>query len=307
MCFNMVAVNPRHAKIIFDSLLDSMRVINDDGFSMWSYDPIVYIRTLDYEEFKQELTKVRRARLMHVHFRAASSGTVDIKNVHMWRIEMVDGKYYYVSHNGYVSKYASYSYFSNSYYDYYVYGRGRKLSFVDEERKREEEFIKSDTLQLVLNKDFQDAIFARDWDMLDAVLDEVGFYGVMFLTNPEEIIAVARGKPVHIHVSPITDILIFSNTDLRRNFGTVRKYGFTFSKPIMYTSLSDKVIVFDVRDMAVKETHALTRRQQDIHIYYGGYYIDDDDIWYFRTYREGEDDCSDSDGGRGTCKRGASR
>ena len=141
MCFNIIIFNPSKSNLmnIFNSIEKYAR-INNDGFSLVSFDPFMHLRTLDLNEYKATLPSVVNAKLIHIHFRAGTSGTVNINNVHMWKVSD-----FYVSHNGYVGEY---SFFYAQYTDPAV---------------KWTKNINSDTYALVHSKEFQELIENRDW------------------------------------------------------------------------------------------------------------------------------------------------
>jgi len=214
MCFNVVALNPRRGGLGFlVDVADWQARYNGNGYSLWAHSPDAYVRTLDYGEFKAALRGVLSAKIVHYHLRLASSGDISIENVHMWKVGD-----YYVSHNGFVSAYRG--------------GLGDGPS---------------DTYQLVMSDEFREAVEARDWEYLGEVLKEVGFYGVMFLTSPESVVAVSLHKTVKVH--DFGDVLVLSNKRLRKKY--YRKWGFRFSRTPPSTSLMNAIAEVDPRTMMV--------------------------------------------------------
>ena len=168
----------------------------------------------------------------------------------MWKIEN-NGNYYYVSHNGGVSKYCS---------NYYLtYHKG--VVYIN--RVKDNNNI-SDTHQLIRNKEFQELIFNENYKELNKFLSDVGFHGVMFLTNDRYIIAISRDKSMYIH--DFNGILIFSNELLDEADRTYRKYDFIFRIRTPYTSLSDVIIKYDVKNLRIL-------RKYDIEGDYRDYYF----------------------------------
>jgi len=261
MCFNVVIVNPRKkdVKVPVLNLLSFMNA-NRDGFSIYTVKgekEMVY-RTLDSKKFIEFVkTNVSRNELIHMHFRLASSGAVSLRNVHMWRIEdeQRGEKYYYVSHNGMVSKYGNYT---------HLYPWIKKI--VREINERAE----SDTLAFIRSEDFHNAIF-YDVTQLESVLKNSGFYGVMFLTNKDEVIAISYRKPIYITLS--NSLLFFSNTDIKENVGKTKKvYGLKF-RVALETVVENTAIIYDVKNMKVKRTIKFTPPRYMYNEYL--YYIDE--------------------------------
>jgi len=265
MCFNVVIVNPRKkdVRVPVFNLLDYMNV-NRDGFSIYTVKDgkeMVY-RTLDSKKFIEFIkTNVSYNELTHMHFRLASSGSIMLKNVHMWRIEdeSYDGKYYYVSHNGMVSKYANYTHL----YPNHAYWRKKIEREINENTE-------SDTLAFIRSEDFYNAIF-YDITQLENVLKNNGFYGAMFLTNKDEVIAISYRKPIYITLS--SSLLFFSNTDIKEYVSKTKKiYGISF-KMALETVVENAAIIYNVKNMKVRRTVKFTPPRYIYNEYL--YYIDE--------------------------------
>jgi predicted glutamine amidotransferase len=204
-----------------------------------------------------------------MHFRMASSGTVSLKNVHMWKIEEGEesDKFYYVSHNGAVSRYSNFTYLNPKLVEWYRDIYGMKLN--DIVRVLGEE-VESDTLAFIRSESFRKCIFSGLTD-LDKVLNEASFYGVMFLTNPNEVIAISYRKPMYVIVS--NSVLYFSNTDIENEVSRVRKiFGFNF-RVALSTVITNQAVVFDVKRMNVKKTIKLNPPKKEEAYGY----------WYYRN------------------------
>jgi len=258
MCFNVVIVNPRKkdVKVPVLNLLSFMNV-NRDGFSIYTVKEgkeMVY-RTLDPKKFIEFVkTNVSCNELIHMHFRLATTGTVALRNVHMWRIEdeNCSEKYYYVSHNGFVSKFAKYE---------HAYPWIKRIV------REIKESVESDTLAFIRSEDFQDAIFC-DITRLESVLKSNGFYGVMFLTNREEMIAISYRKPIYVTLS--NSLLFFSNADIKMHVSKTKEvYGIKL-RVALETALENVAIIYDVKNMKVKRTIKFTQPKYtyDEYLYY---------------------------------------
>jgi hypothetical protein len=131
-----------------------------------------------------------------------------------------------------VSRFSGYSY----YYSYYNVGNVQNTN---------EDKTKSDTLRLVEDKDFQEIILKRNFGKLQDYLSDVGFWGVMFLTSPDEIIGFSRNKGLHVILKD--NILIFSNTDLSKELDNkeLSFFGFNFSRGLPQKVFYDKLLVFN--------------------------------------------------------------
>lgn len=273
MCFNVVVINPRKRDIRVPvlNLLDYTSY-NRDGFSIYTVSDNkekVY-RTLDFKSFTEFVKhNVYNNELIHMHFRMASSGTVSLKNVHMWKLEESEDskRYYYVSHNGTVSRYSNISYLDPKLVEWYRDVYGMKLNEIIDLFKED---VESDTLAFIRSEAFHKCIFSSLTD-LDKVLNEASFYGVMFLTNPNEVIAISYRKPMYVIIS--NSVLYFSNTDIEKEVSKIRKiYGFNF-RVALSTVITNQVVVFDVKRMNVKKTFKLNPPKKDENFGY----------WYYRN------------------------
>ena len=273
MCFNVVVINPRKRDIRVPvlNLLD-YATYNRDGFSIYTVNnnkEKVY-RTLDFKAFTEFIKhNIYNNELAHLHFRMASSGTVSLKNVHMWKLEESEEseKYYYVSHNGTVSRYSNISYLDPKIVEWYRDVYGMKLNEIIDLFKED---VESDTLAFIRSEAFQKCIFGNLAD-LDKVLNEASFYGVMFLTNPNEVIAISYRKPMYVLIS--NSVLYFSNTDIENEVSKIRKiYGFNF-RVALSTVITNQIVVFDVKRMNVKKTFKLNPPKKDEAYGY----------WYYRN------------------------
>jgi len=272
MCFNVVIINPRKrdVRVPVLNLLDFMHT-NHDGFSIYTVKngkEMVY-RTLDAKKFVEYIKEnVSYNELVHMHFRLASSGTVSLKNVHMWKLEDEDytKSYYYVSHNGTVSKYSNFTYLDPKYafwFDEIPVDYAKKFI------KEIDEDIESDTLSFIKSEDFNDIVF-NDVTQIESVLEKSGFYGVMFLTNPNEVIAISYRKPMYVIIS--NSVLYFSNTNIKEYVSKTKKiFGFNF-KVALETTLYNTLVIFDVKRMMVKKTIKFAPPKYEH--YYNAYYID---------------------------------
>ena len=273
MCFNVVVINPRKRdiRVPIMNLMDYASY-NRDGFSIYMVNnnkEKVY-RTLDFKSFTEFVKhNVYNNELVHMHFRMASSGTISQKNVHMWKlVKDEDSKrYYYVSHNGTVSRYSNIYYLDPKLVEWYRGVYGMKLNEIVELLK---ENIESDTLSFIRSEAFQKCIFGNLAD-LEKILNETGFYGVMFLTNPYEVLAISYRKPMYVLIS--NSVLYFSNTNIENEVSRVRKiYGFNF-RVALSTVITNQVVVFDVKRMNVKKTIKLNPPKKEEAYGY----------WYYRN------------------------
>jgi len=247
----MVIINKKNRQLdIIEKIVGIYKEVNNHGFSLWSYNYVnndeVLVRTLDYSEFKEVLKNVKNYNIVHIHLRYASSGLVSIDNVHMWRISN-NSKYYYVSHNGYVHKYCKHKYIIENGIVYIV---------------NNDNSIYSDTYELVNNNaEFRELIFAEKFRKLSRLLDDVEFHGVMFLTNPSDLIVISVGKEVHIY--DYGNVLIMSNSDFTEMLSefntTYKRYGFKFSRKIPHTALDNIIFKYDISKMKITKKYRIKK------------------------------------------------
>ena len=228
MCFNIVIFNPKQRNLerIFQ-VINRNSIINNDGFSIWSNS--VYLRTLNFNDFRMAEEKAIRSKIVHIHFRKASSGSINNNNIHMWKISD-----YYISHNGFVGRFMEshllrwFSYESFEPYENVFYTA-----------------TESDTYQLVHQAEFEEYLNERNWKGLYKYLKACQFYGVLFLTNEDEMIGISIEKPIHITYYQRDNILMFSNQSL--NFKSFTKYNIRFKisskhEGIIHFSFEDEVL-----------------------------------------------------------------
>jgi hypothetical protein len=190
LCFTGVILNPFRKPIpnvVVRGLYGEM-VLNPDGFYVYSTDPEVYLRTLNAIEFRDMFDRIiaQKPFAIHFHFRLASSGAIDVGNVHGWKLGD-----YLITHNGVVRSYA---------------GR-RDLC---------------DTLILVNQREFQELLADKRWSELYDYIAGKGFYGVMFIVNKDfsEIYAISTMK--NIEYSQANEITYATSGDFLKGKGLRR-------------------------------------------------------------------------------------
>jgi len=277
MCFNTVIINPRRRDIraqVFNLLVYAR--YNRDGFSVYLVDnkEEKTYRTLDFEKFVEFLKdNVKNPQLLHMHFRAASSGSISLKNVHMWRVESDsdNSDYYYVSHNGFVHKFSRVYYIPpNIYYWDRMLSAIPKAKLAKNVKEELEEITKeeidSDTLQFIRTDDFRNALF-NNINAFNETLEKYSFWGVLFATNPKRCVIVSCGKPVHIVLS--NSVLYFANENITELVSRKKKiYDFEFDEAL-HTMREDEVIVFNIEKMNIEKVIKLERKK---YYYVKGYY-----------------------------------
>lgn len=107
MCFTAIIFNARSAKIGisgFNALANMLHftINNDDGFALVAYNKdkeIFNYRTMKLGKFIKRIMKnkalLANVNLIHIHFRSATSGSVNKDNIHLWQIGN-----YRCGHNG---------------------------------------------------------------------------------------------------------------------------------------------------------------------------------------------------------------
>lgn len=248
MCFNIVIINPNADplafNILFSSFLEKKRM-NDDGYSIWTSNG-VYLRTLKEEEFKEFLMEkrgeIKSAKVIHMHLRAASAGSVSQENIHMWKVGN-----YYVSHNGhFFGSYRVYSYYrynrhEEGWYHYFGYNRVRV---------RVEEG-KSDTLKFLEKKEVKKAIEKENWKELLKLIKKENGWGVFFLTSENKVIAIPEGKD--IKVLKVNDLVVLSNDAVHlEDYEADDMFQTVFHYKLGKYARIDKPFVFSVKEMKVE-------------------------------------------------------
>jgi len=268
MCFNTVIINPRKKDIrvpVFNLL--TYASFNRDGFSIYLVnegEEKVY-RTLDFNKYLEYIKEnVKNNKLVHMHFRAASSGSISLRNVHMWKVSSNEesGEYYFISHNGFVHRFSRITYvYPNVYYWSKALSKISESKMIKELSNGIKEELESDTLQFIKTEDFRNALF-NDVSQFDKVFEKYDFWGVLFATNPKRVIAISYGKPLHVTIS--NSVLYFSNEDISSFVAKKKKiFGFEFDEALR-TTYGDVVIVFNVEKMKVEKIIKLERK-----VYYG--------------------------------------
>jgi len=232
----MVVFNPsgkRLPEVLVEVVRSEMRV-NRHGFSFHAVigDDVV-LRTLDRGTYLNELKSItgKAPRLLHIHLRLASAGVINGENIHMWKV----GRYH-ISHNGSVASFAC----ADEHYLYQYPYRSRPNLQCD---------TKSDTLKLIESPEFIKAVDSLDsrprelWN----VLKRFGFYGVMFMTSKDEVVAVSVNKPLYIYATK--HLLIFVNEPIEF-VKPVKRFGFKLDlSTVPYTSYRNVMIRYDIKKM----------------------------------------------------------
>lgn len=236
MCFNMVVIptiHTIHGRAVVD-IAEMLELVEDKmSFNSHGYSAHVIaedggervIRTLDKEEFKKALLGIGVARMMHLHFRLASSGSISLGNVHMWDVRVND-EIYRFSHNGFVSRFSS---FHRYYGDVYV----AAIDSVDS---------KSDSRQMAEDQGFAAAVskaLAGDIDSFYRYLESVYFYGVGFLTNARRAIGFSRNKQMQLYL--YDGLFIMANEEI--GFGYMMWSNMLFNVSVPSRSFSGYISI----------------------------------------------------------------
>ena len=181
MCINIVAIgrNREEIKDVIEETFIANKKANDDGFFIGDVQNNKIVRTLDEKEALKTI-KSLNSTYIHMHMRAATSGKVDVANVHGWRFDK-----YLVSHNGY-------------------YG-DRVYSKVDDN---------SDSFNMFSAIDYSsvEAIIQS----INKIKDDI--YGVIFMTSPSIIIAMGIDKAVRLYKTRENFYLANTDLDLTESF-----------------------------------------------------------------------------------------
>jgi len=262
MCYNSVIINPKQRKLSGDEREVIMRVFdvearaNHHGFAAYGVigEKEYISRSLIKEEVFNIINNVlrERFRLLHVHFRLRSSGSISLNNVHMFKIGD-QNKYYYISHNGHVREYMSGSYndigFSGICEEWIRIHDSWYCRSVRPIKDKNNDDAKSDTRALVENKQFQEYVLKNDLDSLVKLLDEKGFYGVMFITNPFEVIAISKDKSVKVYLW--NDLIILSNDEIYLPIKDKEYFGWIFRREVPRSDFRDQIIHYDLRQYKI--------------------------------------------------------
>jgi len=232
MCFNIVIINV-YKKTPKDNVIDKILSVidyeaqlNHHGYSIHyvSYDREYVLRTLDYKKFREELEKLLNTpfRLIHIHLRLASAGSIDEQNVHMWKVGD-----YRVSHNGHVSSYG---------YRYH-YRIGESIQLISLAGD-------SDTKKLVDDPEFQKHLIEHNLEKLGVLLMNKGFWGVMFASSPDNLIMISKEKSIKVYY--YKGLLMFVNDDVRRFLEEVKEIGATIVSRIWHNTFENQIVLYDV-------------------------------------------------------------
>jgi len=258
VCYNSVIINPKMKKLTGDEreiiirIFDIEAKTNDDGFAAYGVigEKELLSRSLVKEEVFNVINNILRDRfkLLHVHFRFRSSGSISLDNVHMFKISN-DVKHYYVSHNGHVREYMSY-HGSDWYCDDWIkihdswYCKGyRPVKTKDKDNDI------SDTRALVENKEFQEYVLSNNFEKLASLLNEKGFYGVMFMTNKDEVIAISKEKSVKVYLW--NDLIILSNDEIYLPITDKKYFGWIFRRELPRSDFRDQIVHYSVKEYKI--------------------------------------------------------
>jgi hypothetical protein len=261
-----VIINPKARKLLSDEKEAIIRVFdiearsNSHGFAAYGVigDREYLSRSLVKEEVFNVINNILRDKfkLLHVHFRYRTTGSITVDNVHMFKIGD-QNRYYYVSHNGHVREYMSGGY--NDWYcdDWIRFGdswycrgyRSKRSNDKAKDKDNKDVDDKSDTRALVENKEFQEYVLKNDFEKLASLLDEKGFYGVMFMTNPHEVIAISKEKSVKVYLW--NDLIVMSNDEIYLPIRDKEIFGFIFRRNVPRADFRDQIIHYSVKEYKI--------------------------------------------------------
>jgi predicted glutamine amidotransferase len=232
------------AEEIFEDIKYHMKS-NPHGFSFHaiSRDKEYVFRTVIPEEYIDEVKKLKELTLFHTHYRFATQGSITVDNVHMFPITIND-KTYYLSHNGFV-----YEFMDHSEYYYYFYHYLSHKNNNSEKKIIKAEDNRSDTRRMAEDPKFhralEDLINEKPRKFIKYLFSR-GFYGVMFITSKNKIIAVSKNKPIQIYL--YKDLLYMANTDLPlTKYKILTKY-IVLKKSPYHGEIENAIIMIDYSD-----------------------------------------------------------
>ena len=208
MCYTAIIISLKDqlGALGWGVLMNTIRFTstNPHGFGI-RVDDIV-LRTLDVDEFKNFVlnnrSKIENSKLIHLHYRFATSGKINTDNVHLWEIGG-----YYVSHNGSINGYGN-----------------TEVSDSLEWFTENEENIEKEDLDALANSSSR------------------GAWGVFLLSKKDlsKIIVGSVGKQLQVFL--LDDILVLSSATLDyrsaiMKIDTIDVYGFSFTITRKITSL----------------------------------------------------------------------
>jgi len=283
MCFNVVVVPYKrktfNAEEIFEDIKWYMKS-NPHGFSLHTVkqnNELTY-RTVIAEEFIDKILKLKKLRLLHIHFRFATQGSISPDNAHMFPIT-INNMTYYLSHNG-----AVYEFMDHSKYYYYFYHYLGKENNITKVKTEETKDNRSDTRKMAEDPRFhralEDLINEKPKKFVKYLFNK-GFYGVMFITSKNKVIAVSKDKPIQIYLHK--DLLMMANTDLPlTKYKILTKY-IILKKSPYHGEIENAVILIDYSDKVDKiKVIKFRRKPKDLVSRRIIYYGDDDRVIFYK-------------------------
>ena len=210
---------------------------NKDGYGILKDDKL--LRTLDKDEALKFINEKEPCKIMHCHFRMATSGKISQENVHLWKFDNV-----YFSHNGYVREYSNYNYPFRYYPFRYSYSY-KEISTCDINESDSHLMFKSKDFLKHFNKLVKsvDKNTLRGVKALYTHLDNIGFYGIIMANDYRYVYVISNKKfNIYYHKGSV----IFSNMPLYIGLtvknGIQFQYHEEFCGVIIYDYISNKLV-----------------------------------------------------------------
>ena len=257
MCYNAVVINRKPKTLDRDirkEIIGYMQT-NKDGYGVLRDDEI--IRILDREEAVKFINKKVKCRVLHVHFRQATSGSITVDNVHLWRHNN-----FYFSHNGTVMKYSKHIYpYINFTSDRIETGdlstcdlSDSRLMFSSKEFQR---YFSKVVKEITAGNNNAKAV--KSVKAIYNYLTSIGFYGIIMSTNTDYAVIISNKKfYTYYHKGAI----VFSNMPL--NLGGTEINGIHFRYEVQYSG----VVVYSIKDNRL----LFNMEHEPYNLFYKGWY-----------------------------------
>ena len=204
MCINIVGYGNDREEIreVLEAVFIKYSKSNRDGFFIGDIENHKITRTLDSKLALKEI-KALNTRYAHMHLRYATAGMIDEKNIHGWNFNG-----WLVSHNGYYGYITSY------------------IGYDD-------------------NSDSYIMFSSLDYTSVDNLLSSINklrnkIYGVLFLTNKNNIVVVSVSKDMHVYKT--RENVYFANVPL--DISEIYYGGLEFDYP--HAVINNEMLAFSI-------------------------------------------------------------
>jgi len=265
MCYNTVILNTDKSKTqnigeLLTYIFESYRY-NHDGAFIYNSFTGQYVRTLNYEEFKQILrNQVLGYGYVHMHLRLASHGSINESNIHGWEIGG-----YLCSHNG--------SYFNGS------------MSYLPSQLPSRQ-LVSND------NTDSYQFFMTNKSEINQGKISKInvnGFFGVAFCTpknNDSKMILISKNKSIKVY--KYGSLLMFSNEPLDFVYRPIEFGGFKFDN-VVKSEVENEILLYDFKKLKV------VKRRKVHEIKYNYYYPFYGDNIYYKSTSDKDKDIDTND------------